>query len=186
MNKTGAPLLVREKRAEPLKVEEWQVDIEKKKFGPKFKKDGKTVEAAVEALSQELREKLSLDLQNTGKITIDVPGVGNGKVELDKELVNIEKRTRVENTREYTPNVIEPSFGIGRILYSIIEHNYWVRPGDEEGARGVSFTVCTPLLHASNDGRRSFRSRRWWHRPRCCWCRCRRTPTSRRWCSDSA
>ncbi|KAF4545118.1 Glycyl-tRNA synthetase [Lasiodiplodia theobromae] len=137
MNKTGAPLLVREKRAEPLKVEEWQVDIEKKKFGPKFKKDGKTVEAAVEALSQELREKLSLDLQSTGKITIDVPGVGNGKVELDKELVNIEKRTRVENTREYTPNVIEPSFGIGRILYSIIEHNYWVRPGDEEGARGV-------------------------------------------------
>lgn len=37
--------------------------------------------------------------------------------------------------REYTPNVIEPSFGIGRIFYSLIEHIYWSRPGDE--ARGV-------------------------------------------------
>jgi glycyl-tRNA synthetase len=36
---------------------------------------------------------------------------------------------------EYTPNVIEPSFGIGRILYSLLEHSYYVREGDEQ--RGV-------------------------------------------------
>jgi glycyl-tRNA synthetase len=117
MKKTGAPLVVREPRKEPLKIEEWQCDIEKKKFGPKFKKDGKTVEAAIEALSQDLREKLSLDLAKEGKIVIDVPGVGEGKVEVPGELIKIEKRTRVENVREYTPNVIEPSFGIGRIVY---------------------------------------------------------------------
>ncbi|KAJ5081362.1 glycine--tRNA ligase [Penicillium alfredii] len=134
-NKTGAPLVVRETRAEPLRIEEWQVDIEKKKFGPRFKKDSKTVEAAVDALSQELREKLSLDLEQSGKIEIDVEGVGSGKIELEKDLIKIEKRTRVENVREYTPNVIEPSFGIGRILYSMIEHVYWSRAGDE--ARGV-------------------------------------------------
>ncbi|KAF2404481.1 glycyl-tRNA synthetase [Trichodelitschia bisporula] len=132
---TKTPLLVRETRKEPLKVEEWVAEIEKKKFGPKFKKDGKTVEAAVEALSQELREKLSIDLKEKGKIEIPVEGVGNGTVELPKELITIEKRTRVENTREYTPNVIEPSFGIGRILYALIEHNFWTREGDE--ARGV-------------------------------------------------
>lgn len=132
--KTGAPLCVRETRNEPLRIEEWQVDLEKKKFGPKFKKDGKTIEAAVEGLSQELREKLSLDLQKDGKILIEVPSVG--KVEIEQELITIEKRTRVEHTREYTPNVIEPSFGIGRILYSLIEHVYWSREGAEE--RGVS------------------------------------------------
>lgn len=37
--------------------------------------------------------------------------------------------------REFTPNVIEPSFGIGRILYSLIEHSYYIREGDEQ--RGV-------------------------------------------------
>ncbi|PYI10061.1 glycyl-tRNA synthetase [Aspergillus sclerotiicarbonarius CBS 121057] len=134
-NKTGAPLVVRETRAEPLRVEEWQIDLDKKKFGPRFKKDGKSVTAAIDALSQELREKLALDLEQTGKIEVEVEGVPTGKVELDKELIKIEKRTRVENVREYTPNVIEPSFGIGRILYSMIEQVYWSREGDE--ARGV-------------------------------------------------
>ena len=37
--------------------------------------------------------------------------------------------------REFTPNVIEPSFGIGRILYSLLEHSYWARESDI--ARGV-------------------------------------------------
>lgn len=142
--KTGAPLCVRETRKEPLTFDEWQVDLDKKKFGPKFKKDGKTVEAAVNALSQDLREKLSIDLEQKGQIEIEVPDVGNGKVEIGKDLVKIEKRTRVDHTREYTPNVIEPAFGIGRILYSVIEHVYWSREGSEE--RGVSQTV-PPNLH---------------------------------------
>jgi len=130
---TGHQLLVREKLAEPRKIEEWAVDVDKKKFGPKFKKDAKTVETALDNLSQELREKLSLELNDKGKIEVDVPGVG--KTELEKGLVNIEKKTRVENMREYVPNVIEPSFGVGRILYALIEHTYWTREGDE--ARGV-------------------------------------------------
>ena len=134
--KTGAPLYVRETRKEPLKIEEWVVDIDKKKFGPKFKKDGKAVEAAIESLSQDLREKLALDLESSKKVDIQVPSVGNGTVEIGDDLLTIEKRTRIENVREYTPNVIEPAFGIGRILYSVIEHVYWSREGSEE--RGVS------------------------------------------------
>ncbi len=133
--KTGAPLCVRETLAEPLKIEEWAVELDKKKFGPRFKKDGKAVEAAVETLCQDLREKLSIDLAEKGKIEIDVSGVGNGKVEIEQGLIKIEKRTRIERIREYTPNVIEPAFGIGRILYVLMEHVYWTREGSEE--RGV-------------------------------------------------
>ena len=134
MKKTGVPLVVRETRAEPLRIEEYQIDLQRRKLGPKFRKDAQAIEKAVDALSQDLREKLSLDLQKTGHIKIDVDGVGN--TELDKDLIQIEKRTRVEHTREYTPNVIEPSFGIGRILYSLTEHVYWTREGSED--RGVS------------------------------------------------
>jgi glycyl-tRNA synthetase len=137
--KTGAPLMVRERLAEPITIEEWQIDLDKKKFGPHFKKDGKTVEAAVEALPQEKREALAQALKLDGKITIDVEGVGNGKVEISKDLIVIERRKRVENTREFTPNVIEPSFGIGRILYCLMEHTYWTRGSDGgDEARGVS------------------------------------------------
>ncbi|KAI1467191.1 glycyl-tRNA synthetase [Daldinia caldariorum] len=136
--RTGAPLIVREQRAEPLVVEEWEVELNKKKFGPHFKKDGKTVEAAVLATTQEQREALAKDLNEKGSITVEVAGVGDGKVEIPKDLITIERRTRTEHVREYTPNVIEPSFGIGRILYALMEHNFWTRAsegGDE--ARGV-------------------------------------------------
>ncbi|KAF2756166.1 glycyl-tRNA synthetase [Pseudovirgaria hyperparasitica] len=133
--KTGAPLIVRETRKEPLSIEEYQIDLDKKKFGPTFKKDGKAVESAIEALTQDMREKLSLDLKNDGKIIVDVAGVGDGKVEIPKELITIEKRTRVEHIREFVPNVIEPSFGIGRIFYALIEHLFWTRPDDVD--RGV-------------------------------------------------
>lgn len=142
--KTGAPLVVRERLDEPKVIEEWQVDIQKKKFGPLFKKDAKTVETALEATSQEQREKLAKELTETGKIVLDVEGIAGGKATIDKDSVAIEFRKRVENTREYTPNVIEPSFGIGRILYSLIEHNFWTRGSDGgDEARGVSLFLLT-------------------------------------------
>lgn len=33
---------------------------------------------------------------------------------------------------DVVPSVIEPSFGIGRILYAILEHNYQMREDDEK------------------------------------------------------
>ncbi|KAG6035515.1 hypothetical protein E4U40_002256 [Claviceps sp. LM458 group G5] len=136
--KTGAPLIVRERREEPLVIEEWEIDLIRKNFGPRFKKDAKVVEAALMATSQEERARMAKQMEETGKPTLEVPAVGDGTVEFNGECINIEFRKRVENTREYTPNVIEPSFGIGRILYSLIEHNFWMRGSDGgDETRGV-------------------------------------------------
>ncbi|PFH57149.1 hypothetical protein XA68_15435 [Ophiocordyceps unilateralis] len=136
--KTGAPLVVRERLDEPITTTVWQVDIEKKKFGPQFKKDAKAVEDALLATTQEQRESMSRQLADTGKTTLEVAGVADGKVDIKSDSVKIEFRDKVENTKEYTPNVIEPSFGIGRILYALIEHNFWTRASDGgDEARGV-------------------------------------------------
>lgn len=132
--KTEEPLVVRELRREPLKVEEWQVDINKAKLGPTFKKNSKAVEAALNSLSQSERESFAALLKERGAISIDVPDILE-KTEVSKDLISIVKRTRIENVREYIPNVIEPSFGIGRIFYSLLEHVYWHRQNDP--ARGV-------------------------------------------------
>ena len=137
--KTGQPLCVRETRPKPLIIDEYQVLPDRKKMGPKFKKDAGSILSAMDNLSQEMREKLSLELEQKGKIIVDVSDITNSKVELDKDLVAIKKVRREEHVREYTPNVIEPSFGIGRILYSLMEHVYWSREGDE--ARGVSSKI---------------------------------------------
>ncbi|KAI2621298.1 glycyl-tRNA synthetase [Xylaria nigripes] len=136
--KTGASLIVRERLSEPVKITEWEVELERKKFGPYFKKNGKAVEAALVATSQAQREALAKQLETTGSFEIEVAGVDDSKVSVPQEVIKIELRTRTENIREFVPNVIEPSFGIGRIIYALLEHSYWTRAsegGDE--ARGV-------------------------------------------------
>ncbi|KAK5134929.1 hypothetical protein LTR08_006020 [Meristemomyces frigidus] len=132
---TGTFLKVREPLKEPVKIEEWVAQLDKKKSGPKLKKNQAKVEQTLLGLSQEIKEKLSLEMEKEGKIVVAVEGVEGGKIELDKEIVSIGRETRVESMREYTPNVIEPSFGVGRILYSLMEHVYWTREGD--AARSV-------------------------------------------------
>jgi glycyl-tRNA synthetase (class II) len=48
--------------------------------------------------------------------------------------------------REFTPNVIEPSFGLGRILYVLLEHNFWAREQDVERGVGVLRFQLSPGL----------------------------------------
>lgn len=45
------------------------------------------MQSAIDQLTQDVKEKLSLELKESGKITIDVPGVGDGKVELTSGIV---------------------------------------------------------------------------------------------------
>ncbi|CAJ0628625.1 2223_t:CDS:2 [Entrophospora sp. SA101] len=66
-----------------------------------------------------------------GKTNVTV-GTDGDTYEITSDLVTISRQTISEHVREYTPNVIEPSFGIGRILYSLIEHVFWTREGDEQ------------------------------------------------------
>ncbi|KAK9438240.1 glycyl-tRNA synthetase [Metarhizium brunneum] len=98
---TGTPLTVKEARATSLEITEWKATLEN-------------------------------ELAEEGVVTIPTDELANGanSVELTSDVCSIKQTTRVETTREYTPNVIEPSFGIGRILYSILEHVYWSRPQD--------------------------------------------------------
>ncbi|KAF3226492.1 Glycine--tRNA ligase 1, mitochondrial [Orbilia oligospora] len=131
--KTGQFLGVRETLKEPRVIEEYEVDINKKVLGPKFKKDAKAVEERLaECSNQKEREAWSETLKNGQSISVLVEGLG--KLEIGSDLVTVEKRKRTESVREYTPNVIEPSFGIGRILYSLMEHVFWTRPEDADRA----------------------------------------------------
>ena len=142
---TGTSLAVKEPLPEFIKLEKWQATLDQKRAGPRFKKDAKAVQSAIEALDQAALERLASELEENGAVAIETPPLSDGttRVELTKELLSIFKITRFQNTREYTPNVIEPSFGIGRILYSLLEQVYWYRPDD--AARAVSTKHHRPV-----------------------------------------
>ena len=128
--RTNEKLVVRKPLPEPVLVEKFEVDLDKKKFGPKFRKDAGAIQKHLLESTQCELEDLAAQLAANGKIDVDVAGAGKFTVEAD--LIKIERVKRMEHVREYTPNVIEPSFGIGRIIYSIFEHLFWSRPEDKD------------------------------------------------------
>lgn len=128
--RTNEKLVVRKPLDQPRKVNNFEVDIDKKKFGPKFRKDAGAVTKFLTERTQCELEDLAKELADSGKIVAQVPGVG--EVEIPAELVKIARVERTEHIREFTPNVIEPSFGLGRIIYSVFEHSFWARPEDKD------------------------------------------------------
>lgn len=52
-------------------------------------------------------------------------------MELTKDLVDIKRYVKTLHVQEIIPSVIEPSFGIGRIMYTVLEHAFRQREGDE-------------------------------------------------------
>jgi len=56
----------------------------------------------------------------------------NKEFVLDSTLVEVKEEERKENGRKYIPNVIEPSYVIGRIIYSLLEQSYYLRPEEEQ------------------------------------------------------
>ena len=57
------------------------------------------------------------------------------EVQITKNMVSISKDVKKLTGRTFTPSVIEPSFGIGRIIYCLYEHSFYTRPsksGEEQ------------------------------------------------------
>lgn len=133
-------LVVREIRPEPLKIEEWQAVLDKKKLGPKFRRDAKAVENTVEALSQNDLETLAALLEKEEEITLSAAGLSEGKseVKLGKDLISIGRHVRVEHTRDYYTKCYRTVI-LGSILYSLLGQIYWHRADDV--ARGISLQL---------------------------------------------
>jgi len=129
--KTGHPLVVREALKEPVVSEREVAEFNKKVLGKTLGRDAGVVQKIVGEMDQPELIKLKIELEN-GSATISVEGK---EITLTSEHVTIQRKTFKQSIREFTPNVIEPSFGFGRILYTLLEHTFWCREQDVE--RGV-------------------------------------------------
>ncbi|KAG6332178.1 hypothetical protein ID866_6908 [Astraeus odoratus] len=129
--RTNHPLVVRQALKEPIVTERDVPEFNKKMLGKTLGRDAGLVQRIVGEMSEEQLAKLKGELAQ-GSATISTDGK---EIVLTPELLSIERKTFKQSIREFTPNVIEPSFGFGRILYSLLEHSFWCRAQDVE--RGV-------------------------------------------------
>ncbi|KAG2755085.1 glycyl-tRNA synthetase [Suillus brevipes Sb2] len=129
--RTGQPLVVRQALKEPIVTEKEVPEFNKKVLGKTYGRDAGLLQKVVGEMDESQLTKLKGELAQ-GQATISAEGK---EFTITPDLLAIERKTFKQSIREFTPNVIEPSFGFGRILYTLLEHSFWCREQDIE--RGV-------------------------------------------------
>ena len=140
---SGKELVAREEFATPIVSRVFKAKVAKAVIGKKLGKDAGEALKFFEALTDEAARALAKELE-AGPATITLP---NGSaVEITSDVVTFAEQEVKVTGRNFTPGVIEPSFGVGRILYALLEQSYWVRRDDtgKNDKRGV-FSLA-PLL----------------------------------------
>jgi len=112
----------------PITVESYQ--LTKKSLaaiGKEFKKDAKAVTGYLVSLDAEGLKALEAAAQASGEASISVDGAS---FSIPAALLVCELVKKTEHVETFTPNVVEPSFGIDRILTAIYEHSFYVREAE--------------------------------------------------------
>ncbi|GJU93062.1 glycine--tRNA ligase, mitochondrial 1, partial [Tanacetum coccineum] len=94
----------------------------------------KTAWAYSVAMNENERMEMKATLESKGEVEFEVCKLQK-TVTIKENMVSISKETKKEHQRTFTPSVIEPSFGVGRIIYCLYEHSFYTRPskaGDEQ------------------------------------------------------
>jgi glycyl-tRNA synthetase len=89
-----------------------------KRFGPLFKGDAPKILAAIKNIEASDIQK---SFQEEGLFKLEIEGK---LYELTPDLIGFEDHEETVRGKKVIPHVIEPSYGIDRIIYSVLLHSY--------------------------------------------------------------
>jgi len=114
----------------PRDVEVMELVVNKGLIGSHFRAKGKKALQWLEQNKEnmEVVEELKQRFEDDGTLEIEGITLDNTMIEFVPKKIKISGRT-------FLPSVIEPAFGLGRIIYSLLEHAYFTR--EEDDSRGV-------------------------------------------------
>ena len=105
---------------EPATVERASVDPDMSALGPRFGDDAPAVVDALEALAAESPEAFEGET-----VTVTIEGAdGPVEHEIPVAETGFAVREETEAGEHVLPHVIEPSFGVDRLVYTVLHHNY--------------------------------------------------------------
>jgi len=117
---SGKDLYAYRKLDKPREIEEIDVVPDPKKIKERF---GSRIGFIMSRLSKMDREMIKREILSKGYVE-----VGDGIV-LNRDLFRIDKKMKRVEVEAYIPHVVEPSFGLDRICYSILEYSYKEKEG---------------------------------------------------------
>ncbi|CAK5114797.1 unnamed protein product [Meloidogyne enterolobii] len=164
---TGVKLVAEKKLAESKQVDVVEAVPNKAAIGKLFKNESKKIIDLLKNLSLEQLDELEDSLKTNGLLLnftsknhlifrkYSVKISDDKTIELDSTHVEVRKYLKTVHVEDVTPSVIEPSFGIGRVMYAVLEHSFRQREGDEkrsylELAPSIAPIKCSILPISSN------------------------------------
>ncbi|WP_135303499.1 glycine--tRNA ligase [Haloarcula amylovorans] len=113
---SGEDFTVFKQYDEPVTVSRPTVDPEMSYLGPEFGGDAQAVADALEALAE--RDPDSFE---GSEVTVEADGQSY-TVPVEQTNFSVEEVT--ENGEHVRPHIVEPSFGVGRLIYTVLAHAY--------------------------------------------------------------
>ncbi|MCP8312431.1 MAG: glycine--tRNA ligase [Candidatus Methylarchaceae archaeon HK02M1] len=115
MKKSSIDLSVSVQLKEPIKVKHLKMNIDAKKVWKTFQdKTG----GILKRLHEMSPEDVKREMEDRGEVVVEGYRLPMNAV----EFVEVEEETKV---RRFIPHVVEPSFGIERLIYATLEYAYW-------------------------------------------------------------
>ena len=105
---------------EPKLIKKTVIKPNLKKFGPAFKGDSPKIKTFIENLSEDEVSEIKAAIEADGKFTLEL----DGSYEILEEHLIFEDIEEEIKGEKIIPHVIEPSFGIDRILYCTLLHSF--------------------------------------------------------------
>ena len=119
MKYSGEDLRVFKQYKEPVVVKKKQILWDKAWIGRTFRSRAREV---FEALSKASPEEVLKQLEKKGYLEI-------AGVRIPKDKIKVVEKEEKITGRRFIPHVAEPSFGVERILYAVLDHAYTIKEG---------------------------------------------------------
>ncbi|KAL7291165.1 hypothetical protein TKK_0015081 [Trichogramma kaykai] len=139
---TGVKLVAEKKLVQPKTIDVVEVVPNRGLIGKAFRKDAKRVLDAMAAVPENKLNEFEKIISENGEYNIEEQDF---TAKVTKDMVTVKRYQKTLHVEEFVPSVIEPSFGIGRIMYAAFEHNFKGREGDEQRKYFSLPPVVAPL-----------------------------------------
>lgn len=123
-NGSGTKLLASRKFKEARPEKQTTINVQRQVIGKEFKKNSQAINAYLEKLTEAEKAHLKLAFDAEGKIDVKL---GEETAVLTKNHISFEEKIVNVMEEKFVPSVIEPSFGLGRILTAVLEHSFKAR-----------------------------------------------------------
>ena len=121
-----------------IKIEkQFEPNFDKKLMGKELKKYSQFVVEIIEKASQEQKKQWKNELELNGKFKLSDVKIPEDKkkkqlaeqsdIIVTSDMLKFNEIDKKITGESFIPSVIEPAFGISRIIYCILEHSFWIR-----------------------------------------------------------